>query len=161
MCLTYFKCMLLIKNKMMLFRKVVSSRLVGWMTARGALQNGIRAMVSTLSLDGPDKWSWTELFLRRNCVREPISNPRMFLSFKESLDRVTKLRRFSGILESVVGVVYGHQERERVQRMRCWGCRICSGGKENPHDRHIWRTCVGLKTLWSCTGMWKSRYAKS
>jgi hypothetical protein len=33
MCLTCFKCMLLIKHKMMLFRKVVSARPVGWMTA--------------------------------------------------------------------------------------------------------------------------------
>jgi hypothetical protein len=62
MCLTCFKCMLLIKHKMMLFRKVASARPVGWMTAGGALQNGIRAKVSTLSLDGPDKWSWTDFF---------------------------------------------------------------------------------------------------
>jgi hypothetical protein len=85
----------------------------------------------------------------------------MFLSVKESLDHVTKLRRFSGILESAAGVVYGHRERERVQRMRCWSHRICSGGKENPHDRQIWRMCTGLKTLLSCTGTWKLRYAKS
>jgi hypothetical protein len=44
MCLTYFKCMLLIKHKMMLFHKVASARPVGWMTAGGALQNGIRAL---------------------------------------------------------------------------------------------------------------------
>jgi hypothetical protein len=37
MCLTCFKCMLLIKHKMMLFRKVASARPVGWMTAGGAL----------------------------------------------------------------------------------------------------------------------------
>jgi hypothetical protein len=91
----------------------------------------------------------------------PISNPRMFLNVKESLDHVTNLRRFSSILESAVGVVYGHQERDRVQRMRCGSRRICSGGKENPHDHQIWRTCTRLKTLWSCIGTWKSWYVKS
>jgi hypothetical protein len=35
MCLTCFKCMLLIKHKMMLFHKVAS---VGWMTVGGTLQ---------------------------------------------------------------------------------------------------------------------------
>jgi hypothetical protein len=44
MCLTYFKCMLLIKHKMILFCKVASTHPVGWMTARGALQFGIRAL---------------------------------------------------------------------------------------------------------------------
>jgi hypothetical protein len=70
MCLTCFKCMLLIKHKMMLFRKVASARPVGWMMVGGALQNGIRAMVSTLSLDGPDKWSWTEFFFEKKLCRE-------------------------------------------------------------------------------------------
>jgi hypothetical protein len=57
MCLTCFKCMLLIKHKMKLFRKVASTRPVGWMTAGGALLNGIRAKVLTLSLDGLVEWS--------------------------------------------------------------------------------------------------------
>ena len=35
--LTYFESMLLIKHKMMLFYKVASTWLVGWMTAGGAL----------------------------------------------------------------------------------------------------------------------------
>jgi hypothetical protein len=39
MCLTCFKCMLLIKHKMMLFCKVASAHPVGWMTAEGALQS--------------------------------------------------------------------------------------------------------------------------
>jgi hypothetical protein len=36
----------------------------------------------------------------------------MFLSAKESLGCVTKLRRCSGIIEPAAGVVYGHRERE-------------------------------------------------
>jgi hypothetical protein len=36
----------------------------------------------------------------------------MFLSAKESLGCVTKLRRCSGIIEPTTGVVYGHKERE-------------------------------------------------
>jgi hypothetical protein len=36
----------------------------------------------------------------------------MFLSVKESLDRDTKLRRCSGVIETAAGVVYGHRERE-------------------------------------------------
>jgi hypothetical protein len=99
MCLTCFKCMLLIKHKIMLFCKVASARLVVWMMAGGELQNGIKAKVSMLSLDGPDKWSSDQKFSEEIVSGGPISNPIMFLSVKESLDRVTKLRRFSGILE--------------------------------------------------------------
>jgi hypothetical protein len=65
--------MLLIKHKMMLFRKVAYAQPVGWMTVRGALQNGIRAMVSTLSLDGPDKWSWTEFFFEKKLLDKPTT----------------------------------------------------------------------------------------
>jgi hypothetical protein len=31
----------------------------------------------------------------------------------------------------------------------------------NPRDRQIWKVCTGFKALWNCTGVWKSRYAKS
>jgi hypothetical protein len=36
----------------------------------------------------------------------------MFLSSKESLGCVTKLKRGSSIIEPATGVVYGHRERE-------------------------------------------------
>jgi hypothetical protein len=50
----------------------------------------------------------------------PISNLRMFLSVKESLGCVINLRRCSSIIETATGVVYGHRERERAKRMKCW-----------------------------------------
>jgi hypothetical protein len=51
--------------------------------------------------------------------------------------------------------------RERSPHQKCWIHRICSGGKENPHNCQIWRMCIRFETLWSCTGVWKSRYVKS
>jgi hypothetical protein len=52
--------------------------------------------VSTLSLDGSDKWSLDPRYRVEIVLEEPISNLRAFLSAKELLGRVTKLRRSSG-----------------------------------------------------------------
>jgi hypothetical protein len=60
------------------------------------LQYGIRAIVSMLSLDGPDKWSLDPRFREEIVSGGLISNLRLSLSAKELLGRVTKLRRNSG-----------------------------------------------------------------
>jgi hypothetical protein len=77
----------------------------------------------------------------------------MLLSVKELLDHVTKLRRCSGVMK-LQSVWYMATGRERNPHQKCWSLRICSGGKENPHDRQIWRTCTRFKNLWSCKGAW-------
>ena len=41
-----------------------------------------------------------------------ISDLRMFMSVNRLIDRVTKLRRCSGIIKTTAGVVYGHRERD-------------------------------------------------
>jgi hypothetical protein len=63
------------------------------------LQIGIRAKVSTLSLDGP-----VERSLDRKCEEKlglewPISDVGLFQCVKQLLDRVYKLRRFSGAVK--------------------------------------------------------------
>jgi hypothetical protein len=55
MCLTCFKCMLLIKHKMMLFHKVVSARPMGWMTAEGALHPQISTSTNIGVPQGPSR----------------------------------------------------------------------------------------------------------
>jgi hypothetical protein len=62
----------------------------------GTLQYGIRAIVSTLSLDGPDKWYLDPRFQEEIMSGGLISNLRLSLSAKELLGRVTKLRRNRG-----------------------------------------------------------------
>jgi hypothetical protein len=47
------------------------------------LQIGIRAKVSTLSLDGPDKWSLDRGFRWELCLEGLISDLRTFLSAKK------------------------------------------------------------------------------
>jgi hypothetical protein len=84
----------------------------------------------------------------------------MLMSVKELLDHVNKLRRCSGVIK-LQPVWYMATGRERTPHQKCWSLRICLGGKENPHDRHIWRMCTRFKNLWSCTGVWKSQYVKS
>jgi hypothetical protein len=63
------------------------------------LQYGIRAIVSTLSLDGPDKWSLDPRFREEIVSRRLISNLRLSLSAKELLGHVTKLRRNSDTIK--------------------------------------------------------------
>jgi hypothetical protein len=108
-----------------------------------------------LSLDGPDKWSLDRGFEKEIVSGGLISDLRMFLSVNGLLDHVTKLRRCSGIIK-LQPVWYMATGRERTPHQKCWIHRICSGGKENPHDHQIWRTCTRFKTLWSCTEVWKS-----
>jgi hypothetical protein len=67
--------------------------------AIGTLQIGIRAKVSTLSLDGP-----VERSLDRKCEEKlglewPISDVGLFQCVKQLLDRVYKLRRFSDVVK--------------------------------------------------------------
>jgi hypothetical protein len=90
---------------------------------------------------GQDKWSLDPRVSGGNCVwKNQFLDLRMFLSAKESLGCVTKLRRCSGIIKPQ-SVWYMATGRERAQHQKCWSHRICSGGKENPHDRQIWRRC--------------------
>jgi hypothetical protein len=65
----------------------------------GMLQFGIRAMVSTLSLDGLDKWSLDPRFQVEIVLRGTNLDLRTFLSAKRLLGRVTKLRRSRGIIK--------------------------------------------------------------
>jgi hypothetical protein len=68
----------------------------------------------------------------------------MFLSVKELLDNVTKLRRCSGVMKPQ-SLWYMAIERERAQHMKCWSHWIFSEGKENPHNCQILKTCAGFK----------------
>ena len=66
--------------------------------AIGTLQIGIRAKVTTLSLDGPVEWS-----LDRKCEENfglewPILDVGLFQCVKQLLDRVYKLKRFSSVV---------------------------------------------------------------
>jgi len=75
------------------------------------------------------------------CVRKKkILDPKLLLSGKGLLGHVTKLRKCSNIVKpqpvwymAIVGKIAQHQ--------KCWSRRICSGGKEIPHDRQIWSRC--------------------
>jgi hypothetical protein len=76
-----------------------------------------------------------------SCVRKnQFLDPRMFLSGKGLLGHVTKLRRCSDIVKPQP-VWYMATGRKRAQHQKCWSHRICSGGKEIPHDRQIWSRC--------------------
>jgi len=55
--------------------------------------------VSTLNLDGSDKWCLDPRYRVEIVLEEPISNLRAFLSAKELFGHVTKLRRGSGIVK--------------------------------------------------------------
>jgi hypothetical protein len=70
------------------------ARQVDW--CPGTLQYGIRAIFSTLSLDGSDKWSLDPRFREEIVSEGLISNLRLSLSAKELLGHVTKLMRNSG-----------------------------------------------------------------
>ena len=61
------------------------------------LQLGIRAKVSTLSLDGPVEWS-----LDRGCEEK--------LCLKDQFQTLVRLGGIA-VCETVAGVVYGHRER--------------------------------------------------
>jgi hypothetical protein len=68
---------------MRMFPRGSIARQVDWWS--GTLQYGIRAIVSTLSLDGPDKWSLDPRFREEIVSGGLISNLRLSLSAKELL----------------------------------------------------------------------------
>jgi hypothetical protein len=125
---------------------------------KGVLQFGIRAKVSTLSLDGPVEWSLDRECEEKLCLRDQFRTlvwsgvSRSYLTVPISSGGIA-------VCETAAGVVYGHRKRG-LHTNSAWSLRICSGGKVNPRDRQIWEVCTGFKSLWSCTGVWKSRYAK-
>jgi hypothetical protein len=94
-----------------------------------------------------------------SCVRKnQFLDPRMFLSGKGFLGCVTNLRRCSDIVKPQP-VWYMATERKRAQHQKCWSYRICSGGKEIPHDYQIWSRCrrVILETFQGFD-YWEKRY---
>jgi hypothetical protein len=76
-------------------------------------------------------------------------DPRMFLSGKGLLGHVSNLRRCNNIVKPQ-SEWYMATERKRAQNQKCWSHRICSGGKDIPHDHKIWSRCrrVILENFW-------------
>jgi hypothetical protein len=66
---------------------------------KGTLQIGIRAKVSTLSLDGPVERSLDQKCEEKLGLEWPISDVGLFQCVKQLLDHVYKLRRFSGAVK--------------------------------------------------------------
>ena len=101
---------------MRMFPRGSVSRKVDWWPM--TLQYGIRAIVSMLSLDGPDKWSLNPRFREEIVSRGLISDLRMFLSVNELLASVIKLEWSSGEIKPHP-VCYLTIEREGAQHLGC------------------------------------------